>query len=46
VLHEITRVLAITDDVLRFMATNRIPGSSPARPDAPAEAPAEEVEAG
>ena len=34
VLHEITRVLAITDDVLRFMATNRIPGSSPARPDA------------
>jgi small subunit ribosomal protein S6 len=46
VLHEITRVLAITDDVLRFMATNRIPGSSSARPDAPAEAPAEEVEAG
>ena len=32
VLQEITRVLAITDGVLRFMATNRIPGSSPAKP--------------
>jgi small subunit ribosomal protein S6 len=48
VLQEITRVLAITDGVLRFMATNRIPGSSPARPaDGRAEAGAEEpVEAG
>ena len=32
VLQEITRVLAITDGVLRFMATTRIPGSSPAKP--------------
>jgi small subunit ribosomal protein S6 len=49
VLHEITRVLAITDGVLRFMATTRIPGSSPAKPADRAEAPAEErepVEAG
>ena len=47
VLHEITRVLAITDDVLRFMATNRIPGSSAARPEPVAETPAEEpAEAG
>jgi hypothetical protein len=43
-------VLAITDDVLRFMATNRIPGSSPAKPseqraDAPATEPVE-AEAG
>jgi small subunit ribosomal protein S6 len=46
VLQEITRVLAITDGVLRFMATNRIPGSSPAKP-AEREAQAEEpVEAG
>jgi small subunit ribosomal protein S6 len=49
-LHEVTRVLAITDDVLRFMATNRIPGSSPAKPseqraDAPAAEPVE-AEAG
>ena len=33
VLHEATRVLAITDGVMRFMAVNRVPGSSPARPD-------------
>ena len=51
VLQEITRVLAITDGVLRFMATNRIPGSSPEKPSDRAEAPAAEpapapVEAG
>jgi small subunit ribosomal protein S6 len=48
VLQEITRVLAITDGVLRFMATKRIPGSSPAKPaDGRADASAEEpVEAG
>jgi small subunit ribosomal protein S6 len=48
VLQEITRVLAITDGVLRFMATKRIPGSSPAKPaDGRADAIAEEpVEAG
>ena len=43
-LHEATRVLAITDGVLRFMATNRIPGSSPAKPADRAEAPAHEPE--
>ena len=43
-LHEATRVLAITDGVLRFMATNRIPGSSPATPADRAEAPAHEPE--
>ena len=41
-LHEVTRVLAITDGVMRFMAVNRIPGSSPARPD---EQPAAAAEA-
>jgi small subunit ribosomal protein S6 len=47
VLQEITRVLAITDGVLRFMATNRIPGSSPAKPVESRSEPAEEpVEAG
>jgi hypothetical protein len=47
VLQEITRVLAITDGVLRFMATNRIPGSSPAKPAESRSEPAEEpVEAG
>jgi len=35
-------VLAITDGVMRFMAVNRIPGSSPARPD---EQPAAAAEA-
>jgi small subunit ribosomal protein S6 len=44
VLQEITRVLAITEGVLRFMATNRIPGSSPAKPVDRAEAPAAEPE--
>ena len=44
VLQEITRVLAITEGVLRFMATNRIPGSSPAKPVDRAEAPATEPE--
>ena len=43
-LQEATRVLAITDGVLRFMATNRIPGSSPARPADRAEAPVTEPE--
>ena len=38
---EITRVLAITDGVMRFMAVNRIPGSSAARPERAAELPAE-----
>ena len=38
-LQEITRVLAITDGVMRFMAVNRIPGSTPAKPeDHPVEA--------
>ena len=47
VLQEITRVLAITDGVLRFMATNRIPGSSPAKPAESRSQDAEEpVEAG
>jgi small subunit ribosomal protein S6 len=41
-LQEITRVLAITDGVMRFMAVNRIPGSSPAKP---AEQPAPPAEA-
>jgi small subunit ribosomal protein S6 len=40
-LQEITRVLAITDGVMRFMAVNRIAGSSPAKPEEHAEAPAE-----
>lgn len=41
-LQEITRVLAITDGVMRFMAVNRIAGSSPAKPEDHAEAaPAE-----
>jgi hypothetical protein len=44
VLHEATRVLAITDGVMRFMATNRIPGSSPAKPADRAETHAEEPE--
>jgi small subunit ribosomal protein S6 len=40
-LQEITRVLAITDGVMRFMAVNRIPGSTPAKPeDHPVEATA------
>ena len=42
VLHEATRVLAITDGVMRFMATNRIPGSSPAKPADRAETHAEQ----
>jgi small subunit ribosomal protein S6 len=41
-LQEITRVLAITDGVMRYMAVSRIPGSSPARPD---EQPAAAAEA-
>jgi small subunit ribosomal protein S6 len=40
-LQEITRVLAITDGVMRFMAVNRIAGSSPTKPEDHAEAPAE-----
>ena len=32
-LHEVTRVLAITDGVMRFMAVNRLPGSSAKVPD-------------
>jgi small subunit ribosomal protein S6 len=32
-LQEITRVLAITDGVMRFMAVNRLPGSSAKVPD-------------
>ena len=44
VLHEATRVLAITDGVMRFMATNRIPGSSPGKPADRAETHAEEPE--
>ena len=44
VLHEATRVLAITDGVMRFMATNRIPGSSPTKPADRAETHAEEPE--
>ena len=35
-LAEITRVLAITDDVMRAMAVNRTPGSSSAKPEEPA----------
>ena len=33
VLHEATRVLAITDGVMRFMAVNRLPGSSAKVPE-------------
>jgi small subunit ribosomal protein S6 len=32
-LHEVTRVLAITDGVMRFMAVNRLPGSSAKVPE-------------
>ena len=44
-LAEVTRVLAITDGVMRFMAVNRIAGSSPAKPEDQAEAPAAEATA-
>jgi small subunit ribosomal protein S6 len=43
-LQEATRVLAITDGVMRFMAVNRIPGSSARKPDEKAEAPPVEAE--